>query len=242
MRRARRVILNTEPMAEEFREFYSDEPSEKFVAITNGFDPESFEGVDVDREPPCDVFTIAHAGSLYRRRDPRPLLEAVTMLRDRGEIRPGAWRLRLIGPIEAKFGAEQLVAERGLSELVSIEPPVPHDVCLEALVASHLLLIVQPGTHLQVPGKLFEYMYLGKPVLSLTGEGATADIIRENGMGSVADPDDAEGIAAALSLHHRAFLEGRSERTPPGAAPGAYHGREVTMRLADLLDEVADER
>ena len=47
---------------------------------------------------------------------------------------------------------------------------------------------------MQIPGKLFEYIAIGKPVIGLTGKGATADFIQDEHLGFCVDPDDIVGI------------------------------------------------
>ena len=61
-----------------------------------------------------------------------------------------------------------------------------------------LLLIVQPDTALQVPGKLYEMLMFRKPIVAVTGDGETADIVRRFEIGAVADLKDPAGIATAI--------------------------------------------
>ena len=126
------------------------------------------------------------------------------------------------------------IAKRHLEEFVTLVPQVSHRESLRRLASSHALLLIQPDTHLQVPGKLFEYMYLRRPILALTGPGATADLVREHALGIVAEPTAVSEIADALERLMRAGRSGYSA----GDASGRFHGRALTRDLADLFSRV----
>jgi glycosyltransferase involved in cell wall biosynthesis len=64
--------------------------------------------------------------------------------------------------------------------------------------ADVLLLIQGGGFHMQVPSKAYEYLAMGRPILAITGDGATADLVRTSPIGRVVPPGDEEGIAAYL--------------------------------------------
>jgi len=105
------------------------------------------------------------------------------------------------------------------------------------LAASDALLVVQPGTDVQVPGKIYEYLYLGKPVLALAHEGATADFVRENDLGYVAEPGCVDEVARGIQYLYRDFLEGMSRRAIPNHVLQRYDVRMLTKKLAALLTE-----
>jgi glycosyltransferase involved in cell wall biosynthesis len=233
---ADRIILNTEAMAEEFRQHYPAHAS-RCLAITNGYDPAM--RVEAGTSAPSRaVLTLIHAGSLYRRRDPRPLLEALAHLVSTGQVPAGRIALRLLGHVDAAFGVPRLVQALGLEGIVGLEGRVSHAETLEALGTSHVLVLLQPGTHLQVPAKLFEYMQTGRWILALTPEGATADIVRRYALGSVVAAEDVPAIAATLAGLWRQFSSGAALKVETTQALEAFDGRRLTGVLARILDEV----
>ena len=236
VRAAARVVLNTDHMEAEFRRHYADlAGTAKFVTITNGFDPDDLPRMPAVR-PPDTVFTMSHAGSLYRRRDPRPLVHAVASLRDRGLIDASSFRLNLVGWTDPAFEADKLVRALRLEDLVRLVPPVTHEESLVFLAASHVTLIIQPGTDLQVPGKLFEYLQFGRSILALAPPGATADIIDECGLGRVAPPEDVAAISGAIEQYVDDFRRGRLQAAAIEAAARRFDGVALTGRLAALFD------
>jgi len=230
------VILNTERMADEFRLYYSDLPSDRFIAIPNGCDPALADGISKLIESnesstrDGDVVRLLHPGSLYRQRDPRPIVDALVRLHQQG-LRVA---FEQVGACHADFRLEEYIRENNLSQWVSVEPPVPHEEILKRMAAAEVLLLLQPGTDLQVPGKLFEMLQFRKPILALTGTGATADLIERYQLGAVACSQDASEIASALQT----IVEERSRAASAARWDEAcrdFDGRTLTRRLADVL-------
>ena len=89
--------------------------------------------------------------------------------------------------------------ERRLDEVVRLVAHVPYQQSLQYLANSDALLLLQPGTMTQVPSKLFDYITVGKPILALSPrEGATARLVHENSLGSLAEAENVGQIASAV--------------------------------------------
>ena len=235
---ADRVVLNTPAMRADFVAHYRDLPPSKFVTISNGYDPELVGSLPVRSTAGGPPFVFTHAGSLYRRRDPAPLLEAVARLADRGVLRPGRFVLRLVGFVDPQFDVRAMIESKSLSGYVELTGVVSHACSLEHLSASHGLVLLQPGTALQVPGKLFEYLAFRRPILTLAPRGATTDIVERHRLGVVADPEDPEEIAAVLADLLTRFERGEGLTTEPAGAMAEYDGRRLTGVLAGLFEDV----
>ena len=235
VRFANTVVSNTERMGQDFRKRYVAFPADKFLVITNGYDVENFPQAAPDDTPPADVLTLTHAGALYGRRDPRPLIHALACLRDRGLVTPGTLRLQLVGKLDAAWHVAALLADLQLQEYVALIPPVSHAESIGYLRRSHILLLLQPDAPLQVPGKLFEYVYLHKPILALAGEGATADLIQQHTLGRVVAPDDSAAIVTAVASLYQDFQRGERWVQSNDSALHCFHGQSLAKQLADVL-------
>jgi glycosyltransferase involved in cell wall biosynthesis len=55
-----------------------------------------------------------------------------------------------------------------------------------------------PQYDMQVPGKIFQYLAYGKPILGLMRETEAAAVLRRSGLGIVKANSDIDGIASAL--------------------------------------------
>lgn len=240
IQRASRVVLNTPPMQQDFAAHYPAKIAAKFLTIPNGFDGDALDrGIrPVARTAPRDTLVLCHTGSLYQARDPRPLFRALASLRQAGTLPADAFRLQLVGGSGGEFDAPAEVQRLGLADVVEFVPPVSHGESLGYLRAADVLLVVQPDTRVQVPVKLYEYLWARKPILALASEGAVADLITEGRVGRVVAADDDVAIAGAL----RSFYEGRARLAHDFVAPEAFlhelEGRQLTGRLHGVLDEL----
>jgi hypothetical protein len=85
------------------------------------------------------------------------------------------------------------------------------------------------------PAKIFELMVLGRPILTLSPEGALADLVREHALGDVLAPRDEEGIAKLLEDKLRQFRAGTLsiESKPKGVE--RYHRRALAGEFARII-------
>ena len=159
------LIANTDAIAEEWKNVYEDQ-HDHIHLIWNGFDPE-------DRLLPLPLperkyQLISHAGSLYQGRIITPLLESFSRLFDSGRLAAGRVRIRLVGSMltESIPGPEFLQRAKANGWLELISEPIPHMDARTIAQTSDGLLLVQPHSNVQVPGKLYEYLQIGRPVLA----------------------------------------------------------------------------
>ncbi len=233
VRVADRVILNTDWAARDFAEFYGAALAPKFVVIPNGFDPEDFAEVQFSQKK-NNQLVMTHTGSLYRKRDPGHFFDALGKLLATGQIKPEEIRLRFVGGIAPELYQSFQYAE-ALQHVLQVIPPVSHREALAYQAGSDVLLILQPGTSVSVPGKIFEYIAMRKRILALTPAGATADVVRNHDLGIVVDPNDIDGIQRALLQLVEEFRRGG---IAPPAVDGAFHkydGARLTRQLHDEL-------
>ncbi|MDZ7311395.1 MAG: glycosyltransferase [candidate division KSB1 bacterium] len=233
VRAADRVILNTDWAARDFSEFYGAAIAQKFVVIPNGFDPEDFAGVQFPQKKNKKL-VITHTGSLYRKRDPLQFFDAVGKLVASGQIKPEELELRFVGGIAPELYRSFQYAE-ALQHVLHVIPPVSHREALAFQAESDVLLILQPGTSVSVPGKIYEYIAMRKKILALTPAGATADVVRNYNLGFVVDPEDRVGIQRALLQLVSEFRNGGLAPIPADGAFSKYDGVTLTKQLHEEL-------
>jgi glycosyltransferase involved in cell wall biosynthesis len=204
--------------------------------IRNGYDP-----AEIDRlagfAPPSDVFQIVHAGMLTQKRSAAIFLEALKAFLD--EV-PGArerCRVVFLGPRESENDAA--AGALGLADVVSFRDTVSHAEALKIERSSHVLVLIKNNDPLYdgvVPGKLYEYIGVGRPILALAPEGDAAAIVRAHGRGEVAPPGDVGKIAAAIETLYRKYRAGTLD-TEYDLSPVSEFRRDVlAAKLAGLLD------
>jgi glycosyltransferase involved in cell wall biosynthesis len=114
---------------------------------------------------------------------------------------------------------------------------VSHQEALGWMLRADLLCLFAQGQPEQIPAKAFEYLAAGAPILAITGEGATGDLVLKSG-GSVV-PDEPWAIADAIHQHYlsRAGVACAHGATRPWTRHEvrAYDRRTLTSRLATYL-------
>jgi glycosyltransferase involved in cell wall biosynthesis len=238
VRTAVRVILNTARLRDDFSSHYGADTSRRFEVIPNGYDPDLLDRVKIllsEHRPEVAnrELSVVHVGSLYKGRDPVPVLEAISLLRRQGV----PITFRQVGSCARSFSPEREVQRLGLNGAATFESAVPHDVALSRTAMADILLAIQPGTHLQVPGKIFEMMLFGKPIIGITDEGATSDLLSDYRLGYAVRAGDVEGLALAI----RRAMDDASNRNLPDRKEAMAHfdGRRLTGELARIFDEIA---
>ncbi len=94
------------------------------------------------------------------------------------------------------FGIQDIVTIEGYRERGASRAKL--DAC-DALFLP-LELAKEGYKPLLIPGKVFEYLQVGKPVLTIGQDSDAVDILQRSGIGIVHRPDDTEGIADSLRM------------------------------------------
>jgi glycosyltransferase involved in cell wall biosynthesis len=213
-----------------------DEP--KPVAfIPNGYDEADFSGLAPAARAADGVFRLVHTGTFYGARDPRALLQGLAVYLGQAEASARSLRVRLVGNIGARFAEplQRFEADHpGVIERVAYRPH--RESLAELLAADALLLVVDPGAGpggaaAALPGKIFEYLRAGKPILMLGEAGSdAAALVRRHGAGAVIDPSQPERFADAL----RALVSGPAA-TGAAAEVAQFERRALAGQLAGFL-------
>jgi glycosyltransferase involved in cell wall biosynthesis len=210
----------------------------RVVHLPNGFEPAA-RGTEPPPSPSMgdreSAFRLAFTGTLSLMPDTETLLEALhDLLARRPEARRRI-RARLAGPFDA--GYEDRAIALGLRGIVEFTGPLSHVESRALQRDADLLLLWKPrATPTMVPGKLYEYLDAGRPLVAvLESQDEAADLVRRGG-GVVTPPGDRVALAEEIE---RRYLEWRERGRRPDARPDwlAAHTRE---RLAGDLAQVLD--
>ncbi len=218
-------------------------PQMKRVAlIPNGYDPTHIEET-LNLAPPSDRFQIVHAGMLTQKRSAVPFLKALRIVIDRVPEMEGTCRVDFFGPRESENDAA--AEELRLGGVVSFHNTVSHTEALNIERNSHILLLIKHTNPVYdgiVPGKLYEYIGVRRPILALSPEGEASDIVRRFERGEVAPQDDPDRIADRIEKMYGKHRGGTLE-TDYNLTPVTEYRRDVlTERLAEYLDTLVDGR
>lgn len=207
---------------------------EKFHHVPNGFDASDFPNVPYVRN---EKFTITYTGSMYGRRTPRAFLTALDELRQQGRLTPDDLHLRFVG----RFGDDVHAMLDASSFAPSIERIgyVPHDESVGFLMRSEASLLIVDDTKESaeiVPGKVYEYLGVGRPVIALAPRGSAIErLLDETRAGLSAPQDDVAAIASIIDTFISRWKDCQTILSPDVHEVQKYERRAAAHQLAHIL-------
>jgi glycosyltransferase involved in cell wall biosynthesis len=238
---ADRLTVTTPELRDEILRRYPAIPSEKVVVVYNGYDEDDFKNLD-DAAASSRRFELIHAGMVTPDyRDPAPLLRAVAHLCEHGDVSRQDVRVVFLGAghYVASAAFRQIVESLRLNDVVQVAERVAHHDSLRRLYQASVLVVLQAeDTQALIPAKVFEYLRVGRPILALTSEGATARLMREAGVGIIAEPTSFGAILHAVRTLYAAW-KAEPDRYVRPAGLSRFTRVSLTGELARLLETVS---
>jgi len=229
---ADRVIFTTEKTMEHYKKEFKDS---KFVTIRNAFDPSDFVSIQPKKFP---KFSLLYAGNMQSYRGPCNFIKALTECFKEYPQAKQEIMVNILGQINTE--AKRLIEKNGLQDSVNLIGHVSHNENIAYLLGADVLLsIVNHGGELIIPGKIFEYLASGKPVLALIpGSGSAAEILKKEGRGEyIVDPRNVIEIKSQIMNLYTLYKTDSLPRYPTDNLQ-AYTRKEATAKLSKLLDKV----
>ncbi len=201
--------------------------------LTNGYDEDDFRSLTIQ---PTQKFIIRHVGIVNEKCNPRPFMEAVEQLATENTSFKAMVQVDFVGDVYPQVKSF-IQASPALTEITTFTATVPHSELISLYGTASVLLIVLTGykdAEGYMPGKLFEYLATGLPVIGTGPEnGDASKLLRETRAGEMFDGNEAVRIKEKL-LHH--FEEWRNGKTVISKRAGAkYSRKEITRELTELL-------
>jgi glycosyltransferase involved in cell wall biosynthesis len=209
----------------------------KVHLLTNGFDEDDFRGLTIR---PTEKFIIRHVGMVNEKCNPVPFMESVAALCESNEEFAGLVQIDFVGQVNPTF-REFVTQHPVLHRITTFTDPIPHAGVIELYGQSSLLLLVLTGykdAEGYMPGKLFEYMATGLPILGVgPEEGDAAKLLIDYGYGKMISSEKIVEIIQCMELvFKKKISEKISEIHVLGAAnTQKYSRRIITGMLTDLI-------
>jgi len=244
VKRADAVTTVTRAFACSFRRRYSRERLPSVFLIYNGFDPADYYGAGAGEHD--KKLTCVYAGALYPKRSPASILRAARQLIDRGEIDPGRLRLVFAGIFDypGKSENRNLVRKLELDDVVRTVGHLPHAEAISLMRAADALLMVgdaHPRAGDYIPGKVYEYLALGKPVVGTLQQGEARDLLYRYSTALLACPNDGKKMTSHLRTLYHDWLHGTGifeEKQRRPAVPRRYHRDYQAAQLAGIVNHL----
>jgi glycosyltransferase involved in cell wall biosynthesis len=151
----------------------------------------------------------------------------------------------LAGELEVHLVGELSDDDRSAlgSAVIRTHGYLAHGEAVRLLRSADLLFLpmhdLTPGSRARiVPGKTYEYIASGRPILAAVPDGDARDLLESVGTATLCRPSDVTCMARAISEQVAARRAGRTPQPVPPAFLEEYERRTLTRRLAELFDGV----
>jgi glycosyltransferase involved in cell wall biosynthesis len=257
------VVMNTPESRLRVIERFPELRRKPVVSITNGFDAADFAG-----DPPPSradgIFRIVHTGYLHTELGRRHrqtarlkrvlggaygdvdiltrshvyLLEAISRLVEAEPELTTNIELHLAGVLS---DADRQVA--GGHDVVRMCGYLSHPDTVALMRSADLLFLpmhkLPPGERAGiVPGKTYEYLASGRPILAAVPEGDARELLAEAGSALLCRPDDVDAMAGILAGELKRWRTGAPGLSPRPEVLTRFERRHLTSALAGLFDEI----
>ncbi|GAB3217518.1 glycosyltransferase family 4 protein [Algoriphagus aestuariicola] len=204
----------------------------KIKLLTNGYDPADLPVGFSPRQKKENELHLVYSGVIDSIRNPIPLLKA---LKEEFTGTGEKVKLTFVGNVSESV-REYVRENEWLASRVEFPGYVSHSEVFGYYAAADVLVLILTNTKNaqgNIPGKLFEYLAAGVPVLALGDpQGDSAKILTEAGGGEVIRHEDFVKIQIAL----RKLMDGDGE-SKSDAKIDRFSRRALAHDLAEILDE-----
>lgn len=229
LRNATKVVTVSDSWAKDFVAICGRSDIE---VIHNGYDEADFSALP----EPSNEFSICHIGSMNKDRDPGLLWEALKELLNVGQIVD--IKIRLIGQVDHQIF--ESLTKNLLMDKVEHIPFMPHQEVVNEIGRSTLLLLPinqTPNSAGVIPGKLFEYLGSGRPILGIGPlNGDSALILRKTSVGKMVERDDKENMKNEVIRCYNS-IQGKSGKTE-NSAIRHFSRKALASKYSDLITQL----
>ena len=199
-----------------------------------GYDEADF----AEYKPSVDsaFFTLFHGGLLGTDRNPIGLWEALRLMLQESDDLRRRLRIRLAGSVD--FEVRRQLSAAGLDPHTQYLGTLPRTAVIDELARANVLLLpVNRAANAagRIPGKLFELLRSGKPILSFSDlPGDVASFLAEHNAGITVGYNDTEVIRTFLGTQVSSEVPLRNTTDMVRLS-----NRELASQVAGWLDEIA---
>jgi glycosyltransferase involved in cell wall biosynthesis len=259
------IIMNTPEATAALRDAFPSLAGKTITTITNGYDGADFAG---ELAPRTDgKFRIVHTGYLHtdvglkvrQRRQIYGLLGSVESgvdIATRSHLvllnavehwtakRPEALRdLEITFAGVATERDQSVVRNSRVSECIQFTGYVPHSKSVQLVRTADLLFLPMHNLPANkrsriVPGKTYEYMAAGRPILAAVPNGDARDFLEKSNMAFLCKPDGVDGMVNHLDRVYNAWKKGAARATPNWDYIQTFERSRLTHKLAGFFEEV----
>ncbi|WP_422361918.1 glycosyltransferase family 4 protein [Reichenbachiella sp.] len=234
LRNADRILTASEGIK---RSLLSKDGRVKIKVITNGFDPDDYS--TLTQKSSNTKFRITHLGLLNELRNPSMLWDVLEELCTEIPSFQEELELVLAGMVSDSI-LDRIGNSEALGESFVYMDYIPHQQIFDYYQGSSiLLLLLNPldKDQLIIPGKLFEYLVVKKPVLAIGRRPSEVDdLLKFTGTGEVYEPNERGRMKEMVKNQYQRFAKG--EKNISTMNTSQFSRKNLTAELSRFLDEI----
>jgi len=226
-------------------------PQAKIYPVLSGFDLEEFSNIensyDLDKNnqkklEEKNILNLTYAGSLYSgKRDPTFLFKGLSQLIDERKIDPSIIALDFYGD---SGNLEDIANTYNIRDILNIHGSITHKEVLKRQKESQILLLISWNNKKEemfIPGKVFEYLSLKRPILSIGyKEGSLKELIARTNVGyHVSTLDQTKN---ALMKLYDDFISNKTISYKGNEKVNSYSMRNTAKKFGRILDSVNNDK
>ena len=213
----------------------------KTHTITNGFDKEDFENIQLDNKGRKSM-VITYTGSFMGKQTPEHFLEAINLLVDKNDVDASDLLIRFIGYFDKQT---HTIFQRFMPKIpIEILDFQPYEKSLWYQVNSDLLLLIvsiegREGGSQTMTGKFFEYIGAKRPIFALVPKGPLKETIIKGRFGITAKTKNIVEIAEKFKiLYNQWKRNGYLNFKPDMNLRKSFTRERLTGKLASIIDNL----
>lgn len=209
-----------------FAELFNRKVEREYHVVTNGFDEQDLVDENPRNSRESKKLIISYTGTMSDIYDPDVFFEALASYN-------GSFEFRIAGSISE--GVQKKIDDYGISKSVNYLGYLTHADALKEMSQADVLLLISPMVKNSkgiIPGKLFEYLAAGKPILAIAEDDKcdVAVILSDTKGGLFFSRENLKGLSNFLES-----LPNNFEFIPNIEAINNYNRKTLTEKLVSII-------
>lgn len=220
LRRAEQVVFVTNGTREDYISKYPF-IAHKSNVLYWGYNEDDFSGMTRTRERDNEI-VILHSGNIFDYQNPANFWKTVAELNGSGK----KIKLKFTGTVSPKIKSE--ISSNGLEGITEYLGIIPYKEMLQEVLNADVLLVC-PSERRHIPGKLFEYLRSGNPILAFNDDNPEVkNLIEQAGAGKMLSYSDSG----------KSFFNILDSFEPNPELIKKYDRQRIARDFSDILDSV----
>ncbi len=263
------IVMNTPQAAKLLTYSFPEIPKQRVKCITNGYDANDFSSIEKTTPTHIDPtkFNIVHTGTFHTAlglkrvrqkwinallgrthkgvetlpRSPHYLAEAISSLRKSHYEAISNFNIVFAGSKEK--ADSDCIHKFGLLDLVKFTNYIPHTESVRYLKSANLLFMplhsIESGHSSIIPGKMYEYLASGNPILATIPQGDAHDILKKSGACYICEPTDVLAMKKYLLANYQRWKVKTPQEKRDIVYISRFERKALTKKLALIIESLS---